>query len=182
MQTYPPARLALEDGSVFFGHAFGDLTPRSFDGEVCFNTSLGGYQEILTDPSYAGQIVTMTCPLIGNYGVNDQDLESSKVWVRGFIVRELANVASNYRSNSKLENWLAKQQVTGITGIDTRALTRKLRITGALNGILSTEELSKVSNDELVDRAKAAPSMVGQNLAREVSRESVELWNANLGD
>jgi len=181
MQQYPPARLALEDGSVFFGHAFGDLTPRRFDGEVCFNTSLSGYQEILTDPSYAGQIVTMTYPLIGNYGVNDQDLESSKVWVRGFVVRELANVASNYRSATKLENWLAKQHVTGIAGIDTRALTRKLRITGALNGVLSTEEFSAVSNDDLVDLAKSAPSMVGQNLARDVSCGGPLTWSEDLG-
>src|SRR5690606_34164685 len=119
-----------------------------------------------SDPSYAGQIVTMTYPLIGNYGVNDQDLESTKVWVRGFVIRELANVASNYRSAAKLENWLAKQQVTGIAGIDTRALTRKLRTTGALNGVLSTEEFSSVSNDDLIDLAKAVPSVVGQNLAR----------------
>lgn len=181
MKKLPPARLALEDGSVFQGHAFGDLTPRSFQGEVCFNTSLGGYQEILTDPSYAGQIVTMTCPLIGNYGVNDVDLESGKVWLRGFVVRELSNVVSNYRATSKLEAWLAKQNVTGITGIDTRALTRKLRITGALNGVLSTEDPASVSLDELIDRAKASPKMEGQNLAREVSRTAGENWQENLG-
>lgn len=182
MQQLPPARLALEDGSVFIGQAFGDLEPRQFEGEVCFNTSMGGYQEILTDPSYAGQIVTMTCPLIGNYGVNDDDLESSKVWARGFVVRELANITSNYRSSSKLENWLAKQNVTGITGVDTRALTRKLRTTGALNGILSTEDPSKVSHDELIDRAKAAASIVGQNLAKTVSRPAMENWKENLGN
>src|SRR5687767_7422262 len=140
MRQLPPAKLALQDGTVFHGRAFGDLRPRSIDGEVCFNTSLSGYQEVLTDPSYFGQIVTMTYPLIGNYGVNEQDLESSRVWVSGFVVRELSNVASNYRSTLKLEDWLAKQGVTGITGIDTRALTRKLRVQGAMNGVLSTEE------------------------------------------
>ena len=126
MKENPPARLALEDGSVFLGQAFGDLTPRSFDGEVCFNTSLGGYQEILTDPSYAGQIVTMTYPHIGNYGVNPEDLESTKVQVAGFIVRELANLPSNYRADKRLEDWLAEQGVLGIAGIDTRADAQKL--------------------------------------------------------
>ena len=99
------ARLALEDGSVFTGKAFGDLTPKTTDGEVCFNTSLTGYQEILTDPSYAGQIVTMTYPLIGNYGVNQEDIESSQIFARGFVVRELSNLVSNYRSTQKLEDW-----------------------------------------------------------------------------
>ena len=120
------ARLALEDGSVFIGTAFGDTNSKSIDGEVCFNTSLTGYQEILTDPSYAGQIVTMTYPLIGNYGVNQEDIESRQIFARGFVVRELSNLASNFRSTQKLEDWLADSGITGITGIDTRALTRKL--------------------------------------------------------
>jgi carbamoyl-phosphate synthase small subunit len=123
MPSPTPARLALEDGTVFSGHAFGDLSPRTTDGEVCFNTSLSGYQEVLTDPSYAGQIVTMTYPQIGNYGVNAEDVESLKVQVRGFVVRELSNIVSNYRATSSLSDWLAASGVTGIAGIDTRALS-----------------------------------------------------------
>ncbi len=172
------AKLALEDGSVFYGKAFGDSTPRSIEGEVCFNTSLGGYQEVLTDPSYFGQIVTMTCPLIGNYGTNPADFESRKVWVSGFVVRELANVASNYRSTLKLEEYLAAQGVTGISEIDTRALTRKLRITGALNGVLSTESRTDA---ELIEMAKKARGLVGYNIVRDVARAKKEAWTENLG-
>ncbi len=173
------AALALEDGSVFRGFAFGDTSPRSIDGEVCFNTSLTGYQEILTDPSYAGQIVTMTYPLIGNYGVNDEDLESRQIFVRGFVVRELAHVSSNYRSTRKLEGWLAAAGVTGITGIDTRALTRKLRIVGALDGVLSTEPLS---DEELVRRAKSSPGLVGRDLVKSVTADGSYAWSDGLGD
>ncbi|MCX5660908.1 MAG: glutamine-hydrolyzing carbamoyl-phosphate synthase small subunit [Planctomycetota bacterium] len=179
MKTLPPAKLALQDGSVFHGQAFGALTARSIDGEVCFNTSLGGYEEILTDPSYTGQIVTMTCPLIGNYGINPEDLESTRIWVAGFVVRELAAVASNYRSTLKLEEWLAQQGVTGICGIDTRALTLKLRTQGALNGVLSTQDLSDA---ELVALAKKAPGLVGRNLVDEVSAPKGASWTENLGD
>ena len=179
--TPTPARLALEDGSVFHGQAFSDTTPRCVDGEVCFNTSLSGYQEVLTDPSYAGQIVTMTYPLIGNYGVNEEDLESRDVFVRGFVVRELANVASNYRSSARLEQWLAKHHVTGITGIDTRALTRKLRVTGAMNGVLSTEPVDKVSDADLVARAKSAPGLVGRDLVQSVSVSEPYQWRQDMG-
>ncbi|QQE12124.1 glutamine-hydrolyzing carbamoyl-phosphate synthase small subunit [Planctomycetota bacterium] len=175
-----PARLALEDGSVFHGQGFGDLSPRTVDAEVCFNTSLTGYQEILTDPSYAGQIVTMTYPLIGNYGTNPVDLESEKIQVSGFVVRELANLSSNFRSTKKLEEWLAEQNVTGITGIDTRALTRKLRINGALNGVLSTDK--NKTDAELVAEAKASAGLVGRNLAEGVSRGEVLHWEEDLGD
>ncbi len=173
------AKLALEDGSVFYGQAFGDASPRSIEGEVCFNTSLLGYQEILTDPSYFGQIVTMTYPLIGNYGTTPADFESRKVWVSGFVVRELANVASNYRSTSKLEEYLASQGVTGISQVDTRALTRKLRITGALNGILSTENRTDA---ELIEMAKRARGLVGYNIVRDVARVKKEVWTENLGN
>ncbi len=176
----PSARLVLEDGSVFVGKAFGDTAPRTLDAEVCFNTSLSGYQEVLTDPSYAGQIVTMTCPLIGIYGVNDGDLESSRAQVRGFVVRELSNTASNYRATSKLEDWLADQGVTGISGIDTRALTRKLRTDGALKGVLSTDP--DPSDEELVEMAKQARGLVGVNLAKEVSRRDPIRWDEGLGD
>ena len=174
------ARLALEDGTVFTGHAFGDLTPRTTEGEVCFNTSMGGYQEILTDPSYAGQIVAMTCPLIGNYGVNAADLESDKVQVAGFIVRELSNRVSNYRADTTLEQWLADAGVTGIAGIDTRALTRRLRIRGALNGVLSTEQ--QISDEDLVRRAQSARGVVNVNLVDGVSRQRPRTWDEDLAD
>jgi carbamoyl-phosphate synthase small subunit len=170
--------LALEDGSVFSGWAFGASGPRTIEGEVCFNTSLTGYQEVLTDPSYAGQIVAMTYPLIGNYGVNLEDLESSRSHVQGFVVRELSNTASNYRATEKLENWLQRQGVTGITGIDTRALTRKLRSQGAMKGVLSTEDRSDA---ELVELARSAAGLVGRNLVREVSRREPAVWDQGLG-
>lgn len=178
MPTHTIAKLALEDGSVFQGQAFGDLSPRSTAGEVCFNTSLTGYQEVLSDPSYYGQIVTMTYPLIGNYGVNEADAESRRVWVSGFVVRELALVASNFRATLQLEEWLAKAGVTGVTGIDTRALTRKLRIKGALNGILSTEPLS---DEALVAKARATPGLEGRNLIAEVTSKKTTTWREDLG-
>jgi carbamoyl-phosphate synthase small subunit len=178
--TAPIAKLALEDGSIFTGSAFGDVRARTLEGEVCFNTSLSGYQEILTDPSYAGQIVTMTYPLIGNYGVNEADLESRNIQVRGFVVRELAQRASNYRSTAKLETWLAEHGITGITGIDTRALTRKLRIDGAMDGVLSTD--SSLSDDDLVAMARKAVGLVGVNLVQTVSRRDVLRWSEDLGD
>jgi carbamoyl-phosphate synthase small subunit len=182
LASTPPlqARLALEDGSVFTGEAFGDTAPKAIDAEVCFNTSLSGYQEVLTDPSYAGQIVTMTCPLIGNYGVNDADLESARAQPSGFVVRELSNIASNYRATSELGDWLAGQGVTGITGIDTRALTRKLRTVGALNGVLATDPA--LTDAGLVAKAKAARGLVGVNLAREVSLAEPIRWDQDLGD
>ncbi|MEE9211022.1 MAG: glutamine-hydrolyzing carbamoyl-phosphate synthase small subunit [Phycisphaeraceae bacterium] len=179
MNHRPTAKLALEDGSIFCGQAFGDCQPRTIDGEVCFNTSLSGYQEILTDPSYAGQIVTMTYPLIGNYGVNEQDLESRGIFVRGFVVRELSNRVSNFRATRSLEDWLAQHRVTGISGIDTRALTRKLRIEGAMNGVLSTEDHG---DEQLVEMARRAQGLVGINLVETVStRQSLE-WHNDLGD
>jgi len=178
--AHTPARLALEDGSVFVGEAFGDTNPKTLDAEVCFNTSLSGYQEVLTDPSYAGQIVTMTCPLIGNYGVNDGDLESSRAQPRGFVVRELSNIASNYRATKELGDWLADQGVTGISGVDTRALTRKLRTRGALKGALSTNP--GITDAKLVDQAKRARGLIGVNLAKEVSLAESIRWDQGLGD
>src|SRR3954463_11439186 len=133
------AILALEDGSVFHGAGFGASAEAC--GEVCFNTSMTGYQEILTDPSYKGQIVTMTYPLIGNYGINRQDVESKQPHVAGFIIKELSPVFSNYRANLSLDEYLKRNKIIAIQGIDTRALTRKLRISGAMRGILSTEIL-----------------------------------------
>ncbi|MEM6458109.1 MAG: glutamine-hydrolyzing carbamoyl-phosphate synthase small subunit [Planctomycetota bacterium] len=176
----PAARLALEDGAVFTGVAFGDTSPRTVAGEVCFNTSLSGYQEVLTDPSYAGQIVAMTCPQIGNYGVNPRDLESDRAQVAGFVVRELSNVVSNHRATDRLEDWLATQGVTGIAEIDTRALTRRLRIEGALRGVLCTDP--RKTDEELVAEAKASPGLVGRNLVADVSRREAVTWSDDLGE
>ena len=136
----PVARLALADGTVFTGRSFG-ATGEAF-GEVVFNTSMTGYQEVLTDPSYKGQIVTMTYPLIGNYGTNGEDLESRRPQVEGFVVRELTRVPSSFRSNNSLEAFLAENHVLGIEGIDTRALVRRLRVRGAMTGVLSTTDES----------------------------------------
>src|SRR5471032_2836150 len=122
-QTAPIAKLALEDGTVFTGRAFG--TPGTAEGEVVFNTSMTGYQEILTDPSYKGQIVTMTYPLIGNYGINRQDVESKRPHVAGFIIKELSPIYSNYRADLSLDEYLKQNNILGIEGIDTRALVRK---------------------------------------------------------
>src|SRR5436309_10908924 len=143
------AILALEDGSIFHCEGFGAAA--SACGEVCFNTSMTGYQEILTDPSYKGQIVTMTYPLIGNYGVNRQDVESWRPHVAGFVIRELSPVVSNWRADFSLPQYLEENGIPGIQGIDTRALTRKLRVRGALNGFISTED---VSEQEALDGAK----------------------------
>ncbi|MEM9346903.1 MAG: glutamine-hydrolyzing carbamoyl-phosphate synthase small subunit [Planctomycetota bacterium] len=176
--AYTPCRLALADGSVFTGSAFGDTATRCVEGEVCFNTSMAGYQEILTDPSYAGQIVTMTYPLQGNYGTSDGDLESTRAHCAGFVVRELANAESNYRSTAKLEEWLASQGLVGITGIDTRALTRKLRVTGAMDGVLCTDPTK--TDAELVQQAKDSAGLVGRNLAKTVSRSEPIVWDEDL--
>src|SRR3954471_6242914 len=137
--TMDVAKLALEDGTVFTGRAFG--ARGEVDGEVVFNTSMTGYQEILTDPSYHGQIVAMTYPLIGNYGVTPEDAESGRPWVRGFVVRELSGRVSNFRSHGSLSDYLAEYHVVGVEGIDTRALVRLTRSQGAMKGILSTTDL-----------------------------------------
>ncbi|MFO0950670.1 MAG: glutamine-hydrolyzing carbamoyl-phosphate synthase small subunit [Isosphaeraceae bacterium] len=165
------AKLALEDGTVFTGRAFG--ARGEIDGEVVFNTSMTGYQEILTDPSYNGQIVAMTYPQIGNYGVNREDAESRRPWVRGFVVRELSPVVSNHRSESSLQDYLASTGVVGIEGVDTRALVRLTRERGALKGILSTTDLDDAS---LVAKAKASPGLLGRDLTREVMPERAEVW------
>ena len=165
------AKLALEDDTVFSGKAFG--ARGEVDGEVVFNTSMTGYQEILTDPSYHGQIVTMTYPLIGNYGVNQEDAESRKPWVRGFVVRELSRLASNHRSSRSLDDYLACNNILGIEGIDTRALVRLTRNQGAMKGMLSTTDLDDSS---LVAKAKASHGLVGRDLAREVMPEHASTW------
>ena len=166
------AILALEDGSVFHGQGFGARA--SACGEVCFNTSMTGYQEILTDPSYKAQIVTMTYPLIGNYGVNEVDVESWRPHVAGFVIRELSPVVSNWRADFSLAEYLKKNGVPGIQGIDTRALTKKLRVRGALNGFISTEGLSEA---EAVKRAKEWPGLVGVDYVKEVTHKAAFRWD-----
>ncbi|MEO8499115.1 MAG: glutamine-hydrolyzing carbamoyl-phosphate synthase small subunit, partial [Planctomycetota bacterium] len=169
------AKLALEDGTVFTGEAFG--ATGEVDGEVVFNTSMTGYQEILTDPSYRGQIVTMTYPEIGNYGVNDEDVESGKPHLAGFIVRENSRIASNYRSSGKLDEYLAQHGIVGLAGIDTRALVRRIRNQGAMKGVLSTIDLDDAS---LVAKAKASPGLVGRDLVREVLPDQPREWAERL--
>ena len=165
------AVLALEDGSVFHGEGFGARAAAC--GEVCFNTSMTGYQEILTDPSYKGQIVTMTYPLIGNYGVNLQDVESWRPHASGFVIRELSPVVSNWRADFSLADYLEKNGIPGIQGIDTRALTKKLRVRGALNGFISTEG---VSDEEAVRRAKEFV-FLGVDYVKEVTHREAFLWD-----
>jgi carbamoyl-phosphate synthase small subunit len=166
------AILALEDGSVFRGQGFGAQAQAC--GEVCFNTSMTGYQEILTDPSYKGQIVTMTYPLIGNYGVNDADVESWQPHVAGFAIRELSPVVSNWRAQSSLAEYLEKNGIPGIQGIDTRALTKKLRVRGALNGFISTLD---ISDEDAVARAKGWPGLAGVDYVKEVTHPKPFLWD-----
>jgi carbamoyl-phosphate synthase small subunit len=170
-----PAKLALEDGSVYTGESFG--ASREVDGEVCFNTSMTGYQEILTDPSYRGQIVTMTYPLIGNYGVNEEDLESARPHLAGFVVRENSRVHSNFRASGALQDYLRQWEIPAIEGIDTRALVRRIRMHGALKGVLSTTDLD---DESLVAKAQASPGLVGRDLVREVMPTQPVEWTEPL--
>ncbi|HEY2588829.1 MAG TPA: glutamine-hydrolyzing carbamoyl-phosphate synthase small subunit [Tepidisphaeraceae bacterium] len=170
------AKLALEDGTVFTGRGFGH--GGTSEGEVVFNTSMTGYQEILTDPSYKGQIVTMTYPLIGNYGINRQDAESRSPQVEGFVIKELPPVYSNYRADMSLAEYLAANRIIGIEGIDTRALTRKLRINGSMRGILSTEILDDAA---LVDRARHAAQMAGADWVQAVKPDKPYEWDQGQG-
>ncbi len=166
-----PCKLAFEDGTVFTGEAFG--ADGTHDGEVCFNTSMAGYQEIITDPSYCGQIVTMTYPLIGNYGITEEDLESRGPQVEGFVIKELARRHSNFRAGGSLEDWLRKHGVVAIEGVDTRAITRKLRIQGALRGSISTEILDDAA---LVERAQNWSGLVGQDMVKRVAPKEAFKW------
>lgn len=170
-----PGFLALEDGTIFEGVSIG--ADGEMDGEVVFNTSITGYQEILTDPSYRGQIVTMTYPMIGNVGVNEEDLESGFPRIAGFIVRECSRLHSNFRANSSLPDYLKKHGIVAIAGIDTRAIVRKIRNTGALKGIISTIDSDKVS---LVKKAKNSLGLVGRDLVREVMPSGPTSWEAPL--
>jgi carbamoyl-phosphate synthase small subunit len=166
------AKLALENGLVFAGRAFGATGESA--GEVVFNTSMTGYQEILTDPSYYGQIVTMTYPLIGNYGVNREDRESTRPRLSGFVCREVAKRASNYRKTQSLEDYLAEHGVVGLEGVDTRAIVLATRTEGAMKGVLSTVDLDDAS---LVAKAKASPGLVGRDLARDVMPPAPFEWS-----
>ena len=165
------AILALEDGALFYGRSFtghGETV-----GEVVFNTSMSGYQEILTDPSYCGQMVTMTYPLIGSYGVNEEDVESDRIQVRALFVKEYQEYPSNYRSQRSLADYLKANGIPGVEGIDTRALTRHIRVQGAMKAALSTRDLVP---DSLVEKARHAPDMVGRDLVKEVTCDEPVLW------
>ncbi len=171
MNRRPPALLALEDGTVFRGSAFG--AEATLTGEVCFNTGMTGYQEVLTDPSYHGQIVTMTAVQIGNTGVNAHDDQSRKPWVSGYVVRDLSSVHSSWRAEGSLSDYLASHGIPGISDVDTRRLTRHIRTKGAMNGAVSSVITDP---NELIDVARSAPSMVGRDLAREVTTPSAYEW------
>ena len=166
------AILALSDGTIFEGENFGATGETS--GEVVFNTSMTGYQEVLTDPSYKNQIVTMTYPLIGNYGCNEIDVESAMPQVEGFVVREYSSRYSNWRSSGSLDDYFKEHGVIGIQEIDTRALTRRLRVHGVMNGVLSTEDLLPES---LVAKARAWPGLVGADLAGRVTCSGSYSWS-----
>lgn len=179
-KSRPIARLALEDGAIFTGFGFGAIEkPQTTTGEVVFNTAMTGYQEALTDPSYAGQILTMTAPMIGNYGIADEDVESAKPQVAGFVIRELARLRSNQRAVTDLSTWLSHAGVLGIEGIDTRALVRRLRLRGVMRGVISND--ATLSDDQLVTLARRSPQMEGQNLAAAVSPSNESQWTEDLG-
>ena len=173
-------RLALENGIIVYGESFGAPCEQPSIGEVVFNTAMTGYQEAITDPSYAGQILLMTAPEIGNYGVNLADTESTKPQVAGFIVRELSRVVSNYRSTNTLSDWLSSGGVPGLSGVDTRALVRILRDVGALRGVMCTNQI--LSDEDLVSLAVNSPSMEGQDLASGASCGERSSWTENLGE
>src|SRR5438876_1365184 len=164
--------LALEDGKYFEGESFGATGTRV--GEICFNTAMTGYQEVLTDPSYRGQIVAMTYPLIGNYGTNSLDQESRSPHVRGFVIEELSEAPSNWRSEMSLDEYLKKNEIPGIQGIDTRALTRHLRTRGAMKACLTTEQMS---TDQAVQRAAEGEGVIGMDYVKEVSTPEIYQWD-----
>ena len=168
------AILALEDGKYFLGESFGAAGTTT--GEICFNTSMTGYQEVLTDPSYRGQIVAMTQPLIGNYGINAEDDESYQPHVRGFVIEELCQIPSNWRSKESLHDYLHRYNIPGIQGIDTRTLTKHLRTRGAMRAVLSTEILDPQA---AIQHALASQGMVGMDYVKEVSTEKGFIWDAD---
>ena len=166
------ALLALEDGRIFEGESFGASGTEV--GEICFNTSMTGYQEVLTDPSYRGQIVAMTYPLIGNYGTNATDQESMRPHVRGFVIEELSQLPSNWRAEESLDDYLKRWKVAGVQGIDTRALTRHLRTRGAMKACLTTE---KMSPEEAVTKAVEGKGVIGMDYVREVTTPTIFQWD-----
>lgn len=169
------AMLALEDGRTFRGRGWGAHGERT--GEIVFNTSMTGYQEILTDPSYAGQIVTMTYPLIGNYGANFEDIESRRPFAEGFVVREYSEIDSNWRSAESLDQYLKRHGIVGLSEIDTRALVRHIRERGAMRACISSVDLDEAS---LVEKARNAPEMLGRNLVDEVTCQSSYVWSPEI--
>ena len=173
-KNHRDAILALEDGSVFKGFSFGAKT--TVEGEAVFNTGMTGYQETLTDPSYYGQIVTMTAPQIGNYGVNEEDEESDGPKVRGFVVRELSPVVSNWRATQSLGDYLKNHGIPGISGVDTRAITKRLRIHGALKACISTEN---ISDEQALKRARDWTGIVGKDFVKEVSCKESYTWDSS---
>lgn len=166
--------VALEDGTIFEGDSFGACGESV--GEVVFNTSITGYQEILTDPSYSSQIVTMTYPLIGNYGINDYDIESSKIQVSGFLVKEACSYPSNFTSQKTLAEYLKENGIVGIEGIDTRAITRHIRSLGAMKAVIWAGE-GKCNTDDLVDKARAWSGLVGIDCVKNVTCTAPYVWN-----
>lgn len=181
IKTRRKALLVLATGRVFEGWGFGarpEEAPAKGSGEVVFNTSLTGYQEILTDPSYTGQIVAMTASHIGNYGVNEQDVESSRLYLSGFVIQELSRRPSNWRSTMTLDDYLAKAGVPGISGVDTRSLTRHLRSQGAVNGLIAS---ATADVDALVKRAKKIPGLEGRDLAGQVTAKKPFDWTEGEG-
>jgi carbamoyl-phosphate synthase small subunit len=172
MLSKDKALLVLEDGSVFFGYSMG--AKGETGGEIVFNTSMTGYQEILTDPSYKGQIVVMTYTQIGNYGVNNIDIESNKVQVNGFVIKELSPIVSNWRAIKDLDSYLKEYNVVGIWGIDTRALVKKIRTRGVIRGVISTEDLNPLS---LWKKARQIPDISKQDLVPQVATKEIYYWN-----
>lgn len=170
--------LALEDGTVFEGEGFG--AAGECCGEVVFNTSMTGYQEVLTDPSYCSQIVTMTYPLIGNYGVNDADVESNKIQVSGFVVKEVCPYPSNFKSQKSLAEYLKASNIVGVCGVDTRKLTRHTRVIGAMKGIIWAGD-SAVKPSDLVDKAKAWKGLVGVDIVKNVTCQKPYEWDNSGG-
>lgn len=171
------AILALESGKIFRGQSFGAKGEAC--GEVVFNTSMTGYQEIITDPSYKGQIVTMTYPLIGNYGVNEEDVESRKPFLEALVVKELSGITSNWRSTKSLDQYLKENGIFGIEGVDTRSLTKHIRLHGAMKAVISTEELD---DKALLKKVKASPGLVGIDLVREVICDKPYVWTSSTVD
>lgn len=174
-QTTRTGLIAFEDGTVFRGRAFGAVATNV--GEACFNTSMTGYQEILTDPSYFSQIVSMTAVQIGNYGICPDDVESDGPKVKGFIVREVSPVASNWRSNISIQDYLKEAGIPGVEGVDTRAITKKLRVSGALKACISTEEITE---EEAIKRAREFSGLIGVDFVKEVTAKESYRWDPEM--